>query len=246
MSNHSIKELLHRKRRLEIIIPMFTFIVALVLMLVPLQSLLSSNTQGSSQMQLEMGDHKFHIYSQQECIGELEYTLAQGRLLAFVVKTVMRVEEAGQVKPISLSFRSFYNPLQQLVQAVVKLRFDGYLVNIETENVHPISVDINVTSDKVNLNRLISIPGPVLLEPNRSDELYTLRYPKLAGLVPQSAFSSGEQFSKSLALRLEKAGNNGACPQESALNIDSLKTVLTAMSPLLLKQGIPGFANAGK
>ena len=110
------------------------------------------------------------VRSSERCVGTLSYQLIQRDLSWIEIEGRVLLQYEKREWPVTVKAYFFFNQLQQLFSSTIKFQAESYTVSVESHDINPLRIALDVVGTVEPIRYETQLPGPVLLERDRSDK----------------------------------------------------------------------------
>jgi hypothetical protein len=152
------------------------------------------------------------------CVGSFDVSIEDAKLLIVRGKGSVKLPRQGEF--VTLDLQGFFNPLGQLFRFKGALELPATSISLSGQGVHPIESTVNLKIKELELDKDISLPGPLMLEYEEGSKRYALRYSRLSSKSskPYEAVLNGVLGRLKITLSREASG----CANIEALDVDKI------------------------
>lgn len=184
---------------------------------------------------LRIGQHSYDIISNDKCIGSTTVRLDHNKATFLKSKGELRAEVNKIPIDVEISIDSYFNPLGQLSESIVKVEGNNILFTLATREINPILIQFATAKTGKDYNFNTKVSGPVSIyefEPGKM----RIEYEGAAKLNSKQLTSPLDFIKNSYKLDVVPQSEESICTTGSKDRID-LSGILQLAQNFSLKKG---------
>jgi len=216
----------------DIIISCCALLLSLVAGLLAYQFILKEGDKSTFLFsQLPEKDRAFNIYSNNDCIGQLNYSFVKEGTIGLVATGAINLVSNEKPRTTKFVTELTFNQLNQLATTETRIVSTFSDIYVGSGSVNPIKFELSGHLNEIEHNKQFNLLGPVTIHENK-DGSYALKNRRLAGSLGNHVNSFINYLIGDLDIQLKDTDEKDFCTAEKHLDTSKTFEKLQQLSDL--------------